>query len=179
MLSFLYRTLFWLAAAAAGLALLGPERFATVLTAVAGVGLLLSYGAWRLALASDRKAARGDADAVEPGQLDELALLEIATRLSQAIAGSRGFEAALHAVAGTLRAELGSRETTVHRVLAIEPPLAHLATLVEGQAGGIGVEHRVRLERSPLGEALRERRVAAPASGRSRSRCCVRKRRWP
>ena len=165
MLSFLYRTLFWLAAAAAGLALLGPERFATVLTAVAGVGLLLSYGAWRLAMAHDRQAAHHDADATEPAQLDEFALLEIATRLSQAIAGSPGFDAALHAVADTLRAELGSRETTVHRVLAIEPPLAHLATLVEGQAGGIGVEHRVRLERSPLGEALRERRVAGAGLG--------------
>ncbi len=165
MLSFLYRTLFWLAAAAAGLALLGPDRFATVLTAVAGVGLLLSYGAWRLALANERRAAHEDGDATEPAQLDELALLEIATRLSQAIAGSTGFDAALHAAADTLRAELGSRETTVHRVLAIEPPLAHLATLVEGQAGGIGVEHRVRLERSPLGEALRERRVAGAGLG--------------
>ena len=165
MLSFLYRTLFWLAAAAAGLALLGPERFATMLTAVAGVGLLLAYGAWRLAMAHDRQVAHAEADATEPAQLDEFALLEIATRLAQAIAGSAGFEAALHAVANTLRAELGSRETTVHRVLGIEPPLAHLATLVEGQAGGIGVEHRVRLERSPLGESLRERQVAGSGLG--------------
>ena len=165
MLSFLYRTLFWLAAAAAGLALLGPERFATVLTAVAGVGLLLAYGAWRLAMAHDRQAAHADADATEPAHLDEFALLEIATRLAQAIAGSASFEAALHAVADTLRAELGSRETTVHRVLGIEPPLAHLATLVEGEAGGIGVEHRVRLERSPLGESLRERQVAGTGLG--------------
>jgi CheY-like chemotaxis protein/HPt (histidine-containing phosphotransfer) domain-containing protein len=165
MLTALSRTLFWIAAIAAGLALLGPDRLATWLTATAGIGLLLAYGAWRLALAQDRRQGHDDEVATAPGQLDELALLDIATRLAQAIAASPGFEPALHAAAATLRAELGAREITVHRVLAIEAPIAELATLVDTDPGGIGVQHRVRLERSPLGQALRERRVAGDGFG--------------
>lgn len=165
MLTALSRTLFWIAAIAAGLALLGPDRLATWLTATAGIGLLLAYGAWRLALAQDRRHDHDDEVATAPGQLDELALLDIATRLAQAIAASPGFEPALHAAAATLRAELGAREITVHRVLAIEAPIAELATLVDSDPVGIGVQHRVRLERSPLGQALRERRVAGDGFG--------------
>lgn len=165
MLIALSRTLFWIAAIAAGLALLGPDRLATWLTATAGIGLLLAYGAWRLALAQDRLQDHEDEVATAPGQLDDTALLDIAKRLTQAIAGSPGFEPSLHAAAATLRAELGAREITVHRVLAIEPPIAELATLVGTDPGGIGVQHRVRLERSPLGQALRERRVAGDGFG--------------
>jgi len=66
MLTALSRTLFWIAAIAAGLALLGPDRLATWLTATAGIGLLLAYGAWRLALAQDRRHGSDDEVATAP-----------------------------------------------------------------------------------------------------------------
>ncbi len=83
----------------------------------------------------------------------------------EAIAASPGFEPALHAAAATLRSELGARETTVHRVLEIAPPIATLVTLVAGDLGAAGVEHRVRLDRSPLGESLRDGRIVGRGLG--------------
>jgi len=165
MLTRLSRTLFWFAAGAAGAALLGPERLGTWLTGAAGVGLLLSYFTWRLALARRRREA-ADADAVPAaGHLDQAALLAVALQVAKAAEASVDFERALHAVAATLRAELGIRDITVHKVLAVEPPIARLATLVDTGPGGLGAEHLVRLDRAPLGAAVRERRVNGEPGG--------------
>jgi HPt (histidine-containing phosphotransfer) domain-containing protein len=157
------RLLFWMAAAAAALALFGPSPLATAMTAAAGIGLLAAYGVWRLHLLRDRRAVHDVAAALEPCGLDESALRDIGERLVRAIAASTGFEPALHAAAALLRAELGAREVTVHRVRSVSPPIVELVTLVPDAA--LGVEHRVRLERSPLGEALREGRVAGAGFG--------------
>ena len=157
------RLLFWTAAVAAALALFGPSPLATAMTAAAGVALLAAYGVWRLHLLRDRRAVHDAMAALEPAGLDESALRDIGERLVRAIAASAGFEPALHAAAALLRAELGAREVTVHRVRSVAPPIVELVTLVPGAE--LGVEHRVRLERSPLGEALREGRVAGAGFG--------------
>ena len=165
MLFRLSRMLFWMAAAAAAAALFGPPRLATALTAFAGLALLPAYGLWRLALSRDRQAHLVEAQAAAAGQLDEAALRDIARRVMESIAASPGVEPALHAAAATLRTELGAQEITVHRVLDIAPPIVTLVTLVAADAGAAGVEHRVRLDRSPLGESLRDGRVAGRGLG--------------
>lgn len=163
MLIRLSRLLFWSAAVAAASALFGPPAWATPLTAAAGVGLLAAFGLWRLHLRRDRLAMPGAGAALEPGGLDESALREIGVRMIQALSAMPSLEPGLHAAAALLRAELGAREVTVHRVRAVLPPIVELVTLVP--EAGLGVEHRVRLERSPLGEALREGHVAGSGLG--------------
>lgn len=157
------RLLFWSAAVAAAAALLGPPAWATPLTAAAGIGLLCALGLWRLHLHRDRHALLDEGAAFEPGGLDESALRDIGVRIVRAVGDSPALDTGLHAAAALLRAELGAREVTVHRVRAVEPPIVELVTLVPEV--GLGVEHRVRLERSPLGEALREGRVAGSGFG--------------
>lgn len=164
MLFRLSRMLFWMAAAAAATALLGPSNLATPLTALAGIGLLVAYGSARWALLRERRAVAVEAADSAPARLDERALGELAARLDEAVAGAAGsLEAAALAAASTLRAELGAREVTVHRVKAVVPPFVELVTIAAD--GSAGIEHRIRLERSPLGEALREDRLAGQGSG--------------
>lgn len=163
MLTRVSRLLFWTSAVAAAVALFGPPALATAMTAFAGIALLVAYGVWRLHLLRDRRAVLDDAAALVPVSLDEPALRDIGERMVRALGESAGFEPALHAAAALLRAELGAREVTVHRVRAVSPPIVELVTLMAG--GGLGVEHRVRLERSPLGEALREGHVAGAGFG--------------
>ncbi|MFT3956582.1 MAG: Hpt domain-containing protein [Piscinibacter sp.] len=163
MLTRLSRLLFWSAAVAAAAALFGPPVWATALTAVAGVGLLCAFALWRLHLHRDRHAAPDDGAGFDAGGLDESTLRDIGVRMVQTMAAMPAFEPGLHAAAALLRAELGAREVTVHRVRAVVPPIVELVTLVP--EAGLGVEHRVRLERSPLGEALREGRVAGSGLG--------------
>lgn len=163
MLIRLTRLLFWSAAVAAAAALFGPPLWATPLTAAAGVGLLCAYGLWRLHLHRDRHALQRDSSVSDAGGLDEPTLREIGVRLVETIAAQPAFEPGLHAAAALLRAELGAREVTAHRVRAVSPPFVELVTLVP--QADLGVEHRVRLDRSPLGEALREGRVAGGGTG--------------
>ncbi|MBS0437147.1 MAG: Hpt domain-containing protein [Proteobacteria bacterium] len=153
MLFRLSRILFWLAAIAAVAALVGPDSLATPMTALAGLALLAAYAAARWALQRARHAA--PAASVEAPVLDDAALQDILARAQAALSVvGPGIEPAALAVAAVLRAELGARETSVHRVRAIAAPFAELVTLAaDGQAG---VAHRVRLERSPLGVALRD-----------------------
>ena len=163
MLIRLSRWLFWSAAVAAAAALLGPPAWATPLTAVAGGGLLGAFGLWRLYLQRDRHVALDGGDGLDTGGLDEATLRDIGVCMVRTLAAMPAFEPGLHAAAALLRAELGARDVTVHRVRAVMPPIVELVTLVP--EGGLGVEHRVRLERSPLGEALREGRVAGSGLG--------------
>lgn len=164
MLFRLSRILFWMAAAAAATALFGPPNLATPLTALAGIGLLVAYGSARWALLRDRRVVAGDSPDSAPARLDQHALGEIGARLDEAVAGAAtSLEAAALAAAATLRAELGAREVTVHRVKAVVPPFVDLVTI--GADGSAGIDHRIRLERSPLGVALREGRVAGQGSG--------------
>lgn len=159
----LSRTLFWSAAGAAAAALLGPPSLATPLTALAGVGVLAAYAVARLALRRDRLALRVEAGASEPARVDAVGLAELASRTGAALAAAQGFERAALDVAAVLRAELGARECCVHRVRAVTPPIVQLVTLATD--GSAGVEHRVRLDRSPLGVALRDGRVTGGGDG--------------
>jgi HPt (histidine-containing phosphotransfer) domain-containing protein len=164
MLFRLSRILFWMAAAAAVTALAGPPDLATVLTALAGIALLVAYGLARWALLRERGAAVVEREADAPALLDASALAEIAQRVEAAVvAAPGGLEPAALAAAAVLRAELGAREITVHRVRQLGPPFVDLVTL--GVDGRPGIEHRVRLERSPLGVALRDSRVALGEGG--------------
>lgn len=163
MLFRLSRILFWMAAASAATALLGPPQLATPLTALAGVAVLAAYALARWALQRDRGAAERNAPDSTPARLDAAALADIALRVQAATAGAPSLPAAALATAAILRAELGAREATVHGIRALSPPFVDLVT-VAGD-GLPGIEHRVRLERSPLGEAVREGRVAGPPGG--------------
>jgi len=168
MLIRLSRTLFWLAAVAAAVALLGPERFGTWLTAVAGIGLLLSYGTWRLAIArrdADAAAAEEVGEAPGGSRLESTALLELGLRVTREAAQAAGLDAALHAVATLLRNELGAREVALYRVLSIEAAIARIAPLVDSRPGGRGAERGVRLDDGALGQALRERAPVGAAPG--------------
>lgn len=164
MLFRLSRILFWVAAAAAITALAGPPHLATRLTAAAGLALLAAYALARWGLARQRPAGVPADDADAPGRLGAAALEDIARRVEEAVtAAAAGIEPAAQAAASVLRAELGTRETTVHRVCRIAPPFVDLVTLAAD--GNRGVEHRVRLERSPLGVALRDGRAACSDGG--------------
>lgn len=164
MLLRLSRILFWMAAAAAATALFGPPRLATPLTALAGIGVLVAYGLARWALVLDARAVAPGAAESTPARLDAAALGEIGVRLNEAVAAAApSLDAAAMAAAATLRAELGAHEVAVHRVVSVVPPFVDLVTVV---ADGLpGIDHRVRLERSPLGEAVRLGGVAGQGSG--------------
>ena len=163
MLFRLSRVLFWMAAAAAATALLGPPQLATALTALAGVAVIAAYGLARWALQRGRMQALRIAPDGAPARLDPATLGEIALRLREVTQAAPSLQAAALAAAATLRAELGSREVAVHRVRSVLPPFVDLTTVTPD--GLPGVDHRVRLERSPLGEAVREGRVAGQGGG--------------
>jgi PAS domain-containing protein len=158
------RTLFWVAACSAAVALLAPGSAGTWLTALAGIALLGSYAFWRAAAARQR-AEHEAGEVIAMAELGEAGMLEIAARLGREVAASAGVDAALLAALEVLRSELGPREAAVHRVLALEPPIARLATVIDAGPGGLGVEHRVRLEHEPLGLALRDHRVVGRGAG--------------
>ncbi|WP_127997055.1 Hpt domain-containing protein [Piscinibacter defluvii] len=164
MLLRLSRTLFWVAAVSAAAALAGPEHAATGLTAVAGLALIGSFACWRMA-AAQRRADHAADDPIAARSLDRDGLLEAAELAGRAVAAAGSFDAALLAALDVLRAELGCRVAVAHRVLALEPPLARLVTLIDAGPGGRGVEHRVRLEHEPLGTALRDGRAAGRDGG--------------
>ena len=164
MLIRLSRTLFWLAAASAAAALAAAEPAGTWLTALAGGSLLGAFGCWRLA-AAQRRAEHDEDDPIAAGRLDEAGLLEVAAQAARVIGPAATLDAALLAALDVLRAELGCRNAVAHRVLALEPPLACLVTLIDAGPGGRGVEHRVRLDHEPLGTALRDGRPAGRPGG--------------
>lgn len=164
MLFRLSRILFWVAAAAAMAALAGPATLATALTALAGAAVLAAYAAARLGLARGRQAPDPSIDADAPTLLGADALDDILLRVDQALqAAAPALEAAALAAGAVLRAELGCRETTVHRVRELVPPFVDLVTLTPD--GQDGVAHRVRLERTPLGVALRDARIVQGEGG--------------
>lgn len=164
MLIRLSRTFFWVAAVSAATALAAPERAGTWLTALAGFALIGSFGCWRMA-AAQRRAESADDDPIAAGRLDRAGLLEAEALAARAVAAAGSLDAALLAALEVLRAELGCRVAVAHRVLALEPPMARLVTLIDVGPGGRGVEHRVRLEHEPLGTALRDGRATGRDGG--------------
>ena len=166
MLIRLSRLLFWLAACAAGLALLGPGQFGTWLTGMAGVSLGGAWIAWRVAAWQQRQAGvPGDDPLPASVQPDEATLLEIAALVARATRAAGPWPDALGAVARTLTSELGPHHVAAHLVRAVDAHHATLASLVSLQSGNVGSEHDIRLDGSLVGEAIRTGRIAGGASG--------------
>jgi CheY-like chemotaxis protein/HPt (histidine-containing phosphotransfer) domain-containing protein len=165
MLLRLSRLSFWFAAGVAALALLAPGGRETLLTAVAGLSSLLALGLWRSALRGEqRRPAAALAPAPTP-LLDESSLLETGALLVRRAHEAGSFEAALHAVAQLLRCELGALDTTVHEVLDVDATHAQLSDLVESQPGFRTVARRIRLDATPLAQALRSQAEAGAPPG--------------
>jgi PAS domain S-box-containing protein len=166
MLVRLSRLLFWLAACAAGLALLGPAQHGAWLTGAAGVSLACAWLAWRTAAWQQRQVHA----AAEPGRVpsvqpDDASLLEVAALLTRAASAAGVWPQPLAAVAATLNSELGPHHVAAHLVRAVDAQHATLATLTSAPAGGLGSEHRIRLDGSLAGEAIRSGRVAGRHPG--------------
>ncbi len=166
MLIRLSRVLFWLAACAAGLALLGPVQHGTWLTGVAGISLAGAWLAWRAAAWQQRQACTLPQATLPPSlQPDDASLLEVAARVTRAVHDAGAWPQPLAAAAATLNSELGPHHVAAHLVRAVDAQHATLATLATLAPGGVGGEHRIRLDASLVGEAIRSRRMAGSHPG--------------
>jgi CheY-like chemotaxis protein len=165
MLLRLSRISFWLAAAVAALTLIAPAGHETLLMAIVSAGSLLAFAFWRSGLRSHRHQTVARVLVPEASALDPRALHDIEQALRHDAGAAASFEAALHAVARHLRSELGALEATVHEIHRIDAGHVYLSDRVESQPGFRTVERRVRLNASPLGDAVRSLQVAVAASG--------------
>ena len=167
MLIRLSRLLFWLAACAAGLALLGPAQMGTWMTGAAGVSLAGAWLAWRTAVwRQSQENPRADEVALPASvQPDDATLLEVAALVTRAATSAGAWPDALGAVARVLTSELGPHHVAAHVVREADAVHASLATLTPVQAGGLGSEHRIRLDSSLVGEAIRSGRIAGRHPG--------------
>jgi CheY-like chemotaxis protein/HPt (histidine-containing phosphotransfer) domain-containing protein len=160
MLLRLSRISFWLAAAAAAMALLAPVGHETLLTAVSGLACLLALGLWRsaarLATSDPGRLHAPPAAAV----LDAPSLLDAAALLLRGVYDAPTFDAALHAASRVLRNELGAAEVQVHEVHDVRDDHARISDLIESQPGFRTTERTLRLDASPLAQALTGRREA-------------------
>jgi signal transduction histidine kinase/DNA-binding response OmpR family regulator/HPt (histidine-containing phosphotransfer) domain-containing protein len=170
MLIRLSRFLFWLAACAAGLALLGPARHGPWLTGAAGLSLACAWGVWRLAAWRQREDALA-ADAALPAsvQPDESTLLEVATRVTRAATSAGAWPDAFTAVARVLSSELGPHHVNLVLVQEADAVHATVVSLTSAVQAGVqprpGSAHRIRLDASLLGEAIRDGRIAGRHPG--------------
>ncbi|HWH83352.1 MAG TPA: Hpt domain-containing protein [Burkholderiaceae bacterium] len=158
------RLSFWLAAALAAVALFAPHGRETPLTLSAAATSLLALVFWRCGL---RRRPEPPARPVPAAVtlLDEPALRDAHVHVARAVQQAASFEAALHAVGRVLRGELGARGSEVQWVLGVEGTHALLSGLIESQPGFRTVPRRLRLDASPLGQALATRRPAGAAPG--------------
>ena len=165
MLYRLSRVSFWLAAAVAAFALVAPGGHATLLTGVALSASALAFGSWRSAVRAQRRHHRAVSTVPEPEALGESALGDATDAVVRLARDAVEFDAALHAVADVLRAELGARQVVVSELRGLDATHAHVADLVAAQPGFRAVARRVRLTGTPLGEALRSLRPAGTPPG--------------
>mgnify|MGYP001457180479 CR=1 FL=1 len=164
MLLRLSRTAFWLAAAAAGLSLVGPDTLAGPLTLASVAFGIAAFALWRTAVAQRRRDLVEEAvPAAVP--LDEAGLLEIATQVARRIADAPDLDAALRDVAQVLKNELGARAVRLVRVRRRNATHAVIVDLVEGQPGRCTGQREVRLDQMPLGQAIASGRLAGEADG--------------
>lgn len=154
----LSRTSFWLAAAVAALGLVAPAGHETLLLLVTGAASLLALGLWRSALHGEQRRGAMPVMPTEAPVLDESLLRDAASQLVRDAEQAASPEQALHAVARILRSELGARTVAVHEVHDVNATHARLSDLIESQPGFRTVARRVRLDETPLAQALRERR---------------------
>lgn len=155
MLFRLSRVSFWLAAAAAALALLAPGGRETLLTGVVLVASLTAFGLWRSGVRQQQRAPATTTALPEPVVLTQDALREAAAMLVRQADEAASFADALHAVARVLRGELGARQATVCEVRGIDAIHAQVADLIEASPGFRAKARPVRLDATPLGQAIR------------------------
>ena len=160
MLFRLSRVSFWLAALVAALALLAPDRHATLLTGMALVASAMAYGFWRSALRTQYRDHAALSAVPEPVELPDATLREATAAVMRAAADAPTLEAALHAVARTLRGELGARQCTVWELYEIDATHARLGELIESQPGFHAVATRVRLAGTALARAIDTQQTA-------------------
>ena len=158
MLLRLSRLSLWFAAAAAGFGLFGPAGqrglFADGALALAGVSFVL----WRSALALRRRLERAS-DAVPAGvPLDAASLREAEAFVARAAADAPTLDAALHRVGELLRGERGARAVRAFIVCELDGA-AGLCELIAAQTTMRAPRRPVALDASPIGRALRERRI--------------------
>jgi HPt (histidine-containing phosphotransfer) domain-containing protein len=166
MLFRLSRVSFWLAAAVAALALLAPGAHATLLTAIAAVASATAFGLWRSAARTRQRIGFTVSSVPGPVLLTSASLLDAAATLVRLADEAATFEAALHAVARVLRGELGARRVTVCELRDVDATHAQVIDLIESRPGFRAVARRVRLDGTPLGRALADRKdvVTLPAA---------------
>lgn len=146
-----------LALLATAMAFVGPGAWrgpaGDVALALAATAFLL----WRAALAVRARSERVTRPVPATVPLDASAFGEATSLVIADAAVAADFEAALHAVANRLRAELGARSA---RVFAISERdgVAGLRELVAAQPGFRAPRREVAAGSSPLGRALHERR---------------------
>jgi len=166
MLFRLSRVSFWLAAAAAALALLAPGGRETLLTGVVLVASLAAFVLWRSGMRQQQRAPATTTALPEPVVLTQDALREAAAMLVRQADEAASFEDALHAVARILRGELGARQATVCEVREIDATHAQVADMIEASPGFRAKARPVRLDATPLGQAIRTGvEAGAPPSG--------------
>lgn len=166
MLLRLSRVSFWLAAAAAALTLLAPGGHETLLTGTAVAASAAAFGLWRSGVAVLRRCDPALAAVPEPVVLTEAMLRDAAAMLQRGADEAASFDAALHAVARVLRAELGARGVNVHEVRGIDATHAQVADRIEAQPDFRARARSLRLDAIPLGLAIRTGvEAGAPPSG--------------
>ena len=159
------RLAFWLAAAAAALALAVPTGWETILTGFAVAASAAAFGFWRAGLAELRRTGGADALLPDAAPLTSSALVEAAGRIEICCAEAPNFEAALHGAARILKAELGALRAVVYRVMGADATHARLSELFEAQPGFNLAEQSVPLQRSALGRAIASRREIVEPAG--------------
>ena len=165
MLLRLSRTSFWLAAAVAALALFAPAGHETLLTLITAAASLLALALWRSALHGELRRPVVASTLASAPVLGESGLRDAAAQIVGGVREAASFEAALHAVAGVLRSELGARAVAVHEIHAVGATHASVGDLIASQPGFRTVSRRVRLDATPLARALRERLPAGQPPG--------------
>ncbi len=161
----LSRASFWLAAAVAALALLAPGGHENLLTGIAVAASAAAFGLWRSGLSAQRRFSAAAAGVRESVVLTQFALLDAAAMLVQRADEATSFEAALHAVAGVLRGELGARSASVHEVRDTDAVHAQVVDLIEAQPGFRARARPVRLDAAPFGRAIRTQVEAGDPPG--------------
>ena len=163
MLFWLSRASFWLAAAAAGLALLGGAERANALTMVAAGAGLAAFALWRAGIGARRREAPP-----EPPPLPEVAAtpwLALADGLVRQVAAAPTLDAALLAASAGVRNELGYRVARAHRVESVDVTHAATNEILPEHDGFVTAAQRWRLDGRLLGAALARQDVHADPTG--------------
>lgn len=157
--------LFWIAASAAGMSLVVPERPGTLLAGLAGAGAVMAWFFWRFGVSAQRRERLAQpADPV--AALGEAALLDVAQALARSVDQATSLDAALRGVGRVLHSELGVGEVKALRVDSYDAVHALVAEIVDSQPGFRAAARALRLDcGQPLAIALRQRKAVVGTDG--------------